>query len=130
MRLSHEMQFTGAHFTVVDRHYLEPVPISGMSFNSGEFPYLEYDNISFYVLNLEMLSVKFSQYVCMYTFMYCYRYKANVERRDHCGNTTLHYAVASDDPKLVEWLLKDKNMHEQINSKNTVSFEPVGEILT
>ena len=49
-----------------------------------------------------------------------FRYKANVERRDHCENTTLHYAVASDNHELVEWLLRDKNMHERINAKNRV----------
>ena len=59
-------------------------------------------------------SIFISNIVC-----FC-RFNANVERRDHCDNTTLHYAMASDNPKLVQWLIEDKNMIQFINTRNRV----------
>lgn len=49
-------------------------------------------------------------------------YKADVRIDDRCGNTTLHYAVSSNNPELVEFLLRDKDLVEIINKRNNVSY--------
>lgn len=52
-------------------------------------------------------------------------YKANINKNDHCDNTTLHYAVSSNNPALVEWLLRDKDLVDIINTRNRFYQSPL-----
>ena len=48
--------------------------------------------------------------------------KADVRIDDRCGNTALHYAVSSNNPELVEFLLRDKDLVQLINKRNQVTI--------
>jgi ankyrin repeat protein len=53
------------------------------------------------------------------------KHKADIRTVDRCGNTVLHYAVSSNNPVLVEYLLECTNLNQFINKTNEFKQSPI-----
>lgn len=76
----------------------------------------------FLSLSSLLLSPPFSCSLCLSFLSVSLSCKADVRIDDRCGNTALHYAVSSNNPELVEFLLRDKDLVQLINKRNQVTI--------